>query len=392
MASSSVPRLLPRLVLGLLLATFLPVAAAAQGKLWERSRTAGDGYWRSLGLLAAGAVDDAVRGRAGLAGWLTLKCLDEVRLTTLDRLAAREPESLLPIAVLESAAFLSLVGRGDLSEMKLLIDELPLYVERYLESTDTEEADRAAARVLTSIANTLLVAYSRVVTWPKAPTWRDALQRGARRALLRAHDLDASQVAALHLLAVLEERDGHDQRAVGDLEELHRVAPDHAEARLRLARGLLRTGEAGRGEAILRTNLEGPVPDWVRIVSYQELGRLLADTGRPREALALLGAAVKRFPRNERLAIQLAHLLYAQGEGIPQVVDELLSGWQRTGQTPRSRYEAGPIDDLIALNEAVRADVEARLPQLARGVAELRRIDRGPNGSVYAACEKRERR
>ena len=84
------------LVLSIACSTFAPAAAQ---QLYPSSGAAAKRYLQVLEHLAAGSFREAFEARIAAPAdpELGLGCLREVRLTTLDRLAEHQAESLLPI-------------------------------------------------------------------------------------------------------------------------------------------------------------------------------------------------------------------------------------------------------------------------------------------------------
>ena len=192
----------------------------------------------------------------------------------------------------------------------------------------------------------------------------------AREVYLRVLELDPDQAVARYWAAYLEEMLGRYGKAERHLEILSAQRPGDAEVALRLAVNRARSGRAAAAGA-LESLARGTGPDWIRIVAYQELGRLFAERDAER-AVAYLRAAVASFPDNPRSHLQLAYLLGADWRAALTEVQRVEAGWSGDpGATPRQRYSMprrGGIDREL---QRLAGEVDRRKPILEQALTRL---------------------
>ena len=133
------------------------------------------------------------------------------------------------------------------------------------------------------------------------------LVSSCRRLFVRALEYDPDNPAALLGLAATFEKYGEYQQALTHLEHLVAVAPELDEAKLRLAVGLNRVGLRRRARELLEGLVESGPNEWVRAVAYEEIGRILLQTGAVAAAAELLEEAMAAMPSRQALRVLAAH-------------------------------------------------------------------------------------
>jgi tetratricopeptide (TPR) repeat protein len=185
----------------------------------------------------------------------------------------------------------------------------------------------------------------------------------------RALEIDSKQVESLVVLGAIYERAGQYDQAAQSYRRLLEISPDSAEPRLRLAVQLARIGQQNDAQRRLGGLLEEQ-PDWVAVVAAQELARLHLDSGRPGEATEVLGTALARHPRDEKLLLFRAAVDELNGDG--SVSDQALAalGEEPSRRTPsaRHRYAAWPPAALGDARSRLAAAAEERRPELLQAL------------------------
>jgi len=186
---------------------------------------------------------------------------------------------------------------------------------------------------------------------------RTTAHRSAVDLLERALVLSEDDWRALMGLAALHERSGHRDEAIVALRRLVRTHPDLPEGRLRLAVNLARSGSKREAAKLFEGLFDSSTPLWVRTLAFQERVNLMTRREDWDGAEHLLLRAIGIVPDNQRLRIQLAHVLDRKGQPVDasRVVDELEALGGVRGTSPRVRYAAWPA---LGLRE-IRRDVVA---------------------------------
>jgi tetratricopeptide (TPR) repeat protein len=201
----------------------------------------------------------------------------------------------------------------------------------------------------------------------------------AAELLRRAIDLDPLDDHALLALAAVYEKYGNYGEAVGALKRCVAAAPS-AEARLRLAINLRRTGDNPAAELLLAELATAPDPadDWAAILAGQELASLLGEAGRTADAVARLRQAVARHPRDGTLRMQLSFMLDKSGhpgdalaaaEDAARLVEAVGSS---APINPRVLYNRWPQHAFDAAAVAMRQGAEPQLDRLALALGSPR--------------------
>lgn len=286
------------------------------------------------------------------------------QLAVVDRLAAADAESLLPVALLHAEAYrrqreAKSFGLASHSRVMALAA-----AERYAASSQIEEAARLASHVLAMIGDELQ---------------RGQVRKTAREVLERAVALDTENRFALVSLAAGLEKTADYQGAADQLRRLVVIDPKAPEGRLRLAINLLRLGQGTEGIPILRRLIDEDNPEWVLTIAYETLAAELlrersqpADLVRQNQAAGLLRQAVGRLPDQPRLALQLAYALERAGRpGEAAAVIARLSGRPDAGASPRHFYHQWPDGDRDEIERQLVQAGFVRLPRLTSALAAL---------------------
>jgi tetratricopeptide (TPR) repeat protein len=321
-----------------------------------------DGYRRALELLAGGDEPAARKALAALEAPLLTgpnavlpEELARVELEAVRELAAADPRSLLPVAVLHEAVYRDALARREsvlaVHSREVVFSLADLYAKRNGDAAGR----RTAARLLLGLAAQLL---------------RNAPPGLAERAFLQVLAFDEDDETARLYLAASAERQGRYPEAAQQLERLLRSHPDHAEARVHLAVNLRRLGKTHDADRLLAGLIEGPAAakeDWVLALAYHESGRALLAAGRLDEAERLLRQGLKRLPGDEKLLVQLAGVFDLRHD--PAQAREILAGVKPlpgSGEpAPRHRYVQISVAALDQTWSDLQHSVPESLPALA---------------------------
>jgi tetratricopeptide (TPR) repeat protein len=200
--------------------------------------------------------------------------------------------------------------------------------------------------------------------------------------LRRAIDLDPLDAGALLAVGAIYEKYGNYGEAVGALKRRVAIAPS-AEARLRLAINLRRTGDAAGAQTLLAALAAAvePADEWTAILASQELASLLGDLGRTADAVALLRRAVERHPLDGTLRIQLSLMLEKSGHpgdalAAAQGAARLADAGAAVPLNPRVIYNRWPQHAFADAAAGMRDGVEPQLARLALALG----VGRGAGG------------
>jgi len=320
-------------------------------------------YLEALRLLAAGDEPAARKAVAALEASLLTgpdpampEDVAEIELGIAKDLAAADPQSLLPLAVLHASLYRD-------TQQSPQQDRHPLVTTHAREmvfSLASLIADRrTAARLLLGLAAQL------VRTAPPG------LSERAFRQVLTLDEDDENDEAALLNLAVDAERHGRYPETVSLLERLLRAHPDQPEARLRLAINLRRLGKPRDADKLLAGLIQGPtaaseaMEPWVLALAYHETGRALVAAGQLDAAENVLREGLQRLPGDEKLLIELAGLFDLRHD--PAQARQILAAFKpprETAEAARNRYNRMPYEALDqAWNDLLHSLPEA-LPAL----------------------------
>ncbi len=297
---------------------------------------------------ALATSEDRLRGRT----WM-----ESAQDRVIERLAATDPESLIPVLALHVKAHDRYVEQRDTdpflpgaSRNRILI-----LAELYTRKATSAVGRNLAASALAEIG----VAID-----------RSGMPTTSRRMLEESLALDPSQTSALLYLAYAHQRRANFEHAIPLLRQLLDVAPQSQQGKLRLAHSLAQQGEATEAARLLRQVLRDSNVDWMLTIAYQELASLLQAQQRYVEAARLLEAAVARLPSQQRLRIQLAYALDRIGEGHRgrEVLANLPA--DRGQPSPRNFYSQRPQTAGSDGRSALQRHAMARLPLLAAALEQ----------------------
>lgn len=322
--------------------------------------------WHRLTL--SGGRSDAAGRRLPSRG-----CLGKLQQQIDERLRRHDPEALLPLAYFHHLLHLEQMTadpfRGWLAELSR---ERALWLgDLYGESARPRaEARGRAASMLIAVADVL---------------FRAGLVEAEERSgdvYGRALELDRANSAALYWSAFLAERAGDYEGAVRLLRTLAEEHPEDLETSLRLAINRLRSGGAKEAAGLLEKTARGTGADWLRIVAYQELGRIHgALTPAPAgagQAVAILREATRAFPASSRLRLQLSYLLRDDWGEASAVVRRVEADWRGdAGESPRARYGVPRRDEVDDELARLQIAVERRRESLAAILDEMLRAPAG---------------
>jgi tetratricopeptide (TPR) repeat protein len=181
--------------------------------------------------------------------------------------------------------------------------------------------------------------------------------------------LDPANPTALAGLGGVLEAAGLFKEAASVLELLVEKQPGNAEARLRLAVNLDRTGSGKRAVDLLETCTAPDNPAWVRAVAYQELVRRRIDESDWANAAALLDRALAALPGDQGLNVQRAFVLDRSGRAVEGRAASRRTVRASTSDSPRYRYARTPVNEAAAECTLLAGRREPAEAALARALA-----------------------
>ena len=338
------------------------------------ARAAEEAYAKALRQLAAGdrpaALGTLMAGEQRVFEALdadAVELLAEVASRVLARIPDEEWACVLPVVLLHLDASHAYRDRGRrlpaFHATRMTVDLADAYARKLAEPAARAEA----ASALSSLGGDLLQKSARIQ---------------AERLFLRALELVEDDATALFGLGALYEKRGLFERAVPVLERFHAVRPEYPEGALRLALNHARVGRAGAARAAL-TELTGRhQDDWITVLAYQELARLLIDGDEPAAAEAVLRRGLERWPDHPTLELQLAWVLEARDDAGAslQLLESLgapgsVAASQSAGE--RSRYNRWPVALFAAGRQALDGTAAMRSAALARWLVAEGGTDEG---------------
>lgn len=286
-----------------------------------------------------------------IVGGRDVERLEAAEIEAVRALARRSPEALVPLLYLYGELYPVYVESERYDAAQHAGTFVRLLARFYDQTSRDDDRHRLSAAALASLGGFRQQA---------------GAELEARSTYLAALELDETQVAALVGAACVHESFGDYRTAAELLRRARRVQPNLAEIQLRLAINELRL-DSKRAVRSLRQLTAGSAPDWVSILAYQELARILVADGRLSEADALLAEAMERHPENQRLPIQRVAVLDRLHR--PAEARRALSRIEPdTGNsdTPRLRYTGPPRALLDAARRLVAAAAEKRRDEALR--------------------------
>jgi predicted Zn-dependent protease len=273
------------------------------------------------------------------------------------RLAKRDPKALIPLIAFHEDLYRRHHKAGEFQLSTHCRNLLALLNRLYMERNSGAEAARLVAATMVSLGDYMLEHGSNLA---------------AKKAFERALENDPAQVAALLGVAGIEENYGLYEDAVEKLRQLTKLQSGNHEARLRLAINLGRIDKAEEAERLLRVGIAEGMPEWIAVLSYQELGNLCFDNRREQEAVDLLKEAAERFPEQQRLHLQVAALLDRMGRPIE--AQEALAGLDpnrgKNVDTPRMLYGLRSKWLAAATRRSLVKESQRHLPILAATISQ----------------------
>lgn len=334
-----------------------------------------DGYREVLLLLGDGRVADAEVAldtfeRGSLAGRNArdLGRLFDAEVEVVRWLAGRDVEALVPVLALHHRSFAHYVESGEPFLAGHASHVAASLADLYARVGGTEGSRVLGARALATLG---------------IRSQRAGMKNEGPALMLAALTYDPRSEAALLGIAAAHERTGGYEKAVEHLENLVKVAPNHREGRLRLGINLGRLGRTERAENVLRPLTADGEEDWISVLAIEELGRLLHQAGRPREAQRVLETGLARFPGEGALRTTLVLVLDSQKlhRQALVVMEELPWVELETGASPRLLYTRGPQEAFATAESELAASATPRtrrLGQLIHGSMTAARKEGGP--------------
>jgi Flp pilus assembly protein TadD len=269
------------------------------------------------------------------------------------KLAKLRPSSVAPIALLHRRLERSYVARNDGT---LANHARQMVVETAEELARRQPENEFSGALMANVAVDLA---------------QVGASSSARAMLEKTLRLVPGNVPALLSLGFAHERAAEHREAAAVYEKLETIAPEHAEARLRLAINLGRSGREVGAEHRLRDLMNQGVPRWIESLATQELVRLLLDGERTREAEAVLREAMRRLEDEQRLWILLAAVLddLGRADEATEVLRALPPATRAV--SPRARYAEWPDLGKDASPQALADRAEALLPVLEKTLEEI---------------------
>lgn len=289
----------------------------------------------------------------------TRKVLLKAEQAVIHQVGAADLEVLVPIAVLHHEAYRRLLRRGFQGHALAMIHTRTMARDLailYHEQSGSEGASLVSSRLLTSLGGLLQ---------------QSAQQLPAAEMFQQAVELDGKNLAALLGLATIYEKNAQAETAVKLLRRALEAEPDNAEARLRLALNLKRLDQKTEARKLLQELTAAKEPSWVTPLAYQELAQLDFEAEKPADAETVLRQALKRYPDDLRLHIQLAAVLDRRGHPVEAstLVENALS--RPAGQEASARFLYNTVrpDAFAAARTFLDQSSRSRLPVLAQALS-----------------------
>jgi tetratricopeptide (TPR) repeat protein len=339
-------------------------------ELLDRTHAA---YLAALGHLGASDTPKALTAiieleRAGIGTVLTdatPKIQEQLRgtqVTVVARLVGARVEGLVALISLHEQLYRQYYEHrhyflaGHTREvMKALVD---LYVLR----SRSPEAAHLAASAVASLGGFLL-------------------ELGARPAAIEVYeqalDYDPGDSTSLLALAMIYEAASDYEAAAGRLRKLVAEDPTDRRARLHLAVNSRRLGEKKRALEALEGCIADEPANWMTALAYQELAKLHVDDKHPKDAVAVLEAALDRMPDEQALYLQLAALLDrigapARATAVLRRLDARAAGGP---PSPRLLYSQPPTSHIVHSRLVLEDAVASRMPELMQEIRHFAAVD-----------------
>ncbi|MBW8874653.1 MAG: tetratricopeptide repeat protein [Acidobacteria bacterium] len=300
--------------------------------------------------LESAVVSDADAG--------TRKVLLKAEQAVIHQVGAADLEVLVPIAVLHHEAYRRLLKRGFHGHALAMIHTRTMTRDLailYHDQSGSEGASLVSSRLLTSLGGLLQ---------------QSAQQLPAAEMFQQAFTLDAKNAAALLGLAAIYEKNTQTESAVKLLRHVLEIEPGNAEAHLRLALNLRRQDHHDEAAKLLQELTASTDPSWVTPLAFQELARLDSDEGKTADAEKVLRQALRRYPNDLRLHVQLAAVLDRRGAPgeATALVEKALTLPAGEEAAARFLYNTVRPDAFAAARAFLDENSRSRLPVLAQAL------------------------
>jgi tetratricopeptide (TPR) repeat protein len=288
----------------------------------------------------------------------TRKVLLKEEQAVIHQVGAADIEVLVPIAVLHHEAYRRLLLRGFHGHALAMIHTRTMARDLailYHQQSGSEGASLVSSRLLTSLGGLLQ---------------QSAQQYPAAEMFQQAVELDPKNVAALLGLATIYEKNAQTESAIKQLHRVLEVEPANIEGRLRLALNLRRQDHGAEAAKLLTDLTAVTEPSWATPLAFQELARLDSDGGKRPEAEKVLRQALKRYPNDLRLHVQLAAVLDRRGAPgeATALVEKALTLPAGEEASARFLYNTVRPDAFAAARTFLAENSRSRLPVLAQAL------------------------
>lgn len=288
----------------------------------------------------------------------TRKRLLKAQQTVIHELGAANLETLVPIAMLHHETYRRYLVEGArgraivLGHARGMARDLAIL---YREQSGSEGAALVSSRILTSLGGMLQGASQQL---PAADMFQ------------LASEMDPRNTAALLGLATVFEKNARYEPAVDTLRRLVQADPENAEGKLRLAVNLHRLDKTDEARTLLRELAASEADDWIVSLAAQELAAIHREKGSLDAARTVLEAALKRFPNDPRLYVQLSSVLDRAGQ--TRSAQDLMEKAVDVKQTPetaaRFLYNTIREESFQAARRFLDENAQSRLSVLAQAL------------------------
>lgn len=279
-----------------------------------------------------------------------------------DLLGSQQWGAVVPVLALHHDAYRYYRDAGDPLLARHSVDMSAELARFVAQKSPDPDAPRMASRVLCSLGGYLQDGWS---LSSSARLFADALE------------LDPGNATAHLGLASLYEKRGEYGKAIPHLERARELRGGDSEVSLRLALCRLRAGETARGEELLRELVNGDESEWVGVLAYQELAKLLVTEKRQAEAEDLLMLARESYPRNQRLAVLVAWVRDLEGLSALALTELDDVDDPSAEESPRYRYTVWPHRWLEEIRGSLSVSRDQQLVVLA-GALQSVLVEAGP--------------
>jgi tetratricopeptide (TPR) repeat protein len=288
----------------------------------------------------------------------TRKRLLKAQQVVIHELGAANLETLVPIAMLHHEVYRRYLIEGArgralvLGHARGMARDLAIL---YREQSGSQGAALVSSRILTSLGGMLQGASQQL---PAADMFQ------------LASEMDPRNTAALLGLATVFEKNARYEPAVDTLRRLVQSDPEHAEGKLRLAVNLHRLEKTDEARPLLQELAASQADDWVVSLAAQELAAIHREKGSLDAARTVLEAALKRFPNDPRLYVQLSSVLDRAGQtrSAQDLMDKAVEVKQTPETAARFLYNTIREESFQAARRFLDENAQSRLSVLAQAL------------------------